>query len=1327
MKLTLRYPSFSTFYAILFTSCVLLGFDVMVQAQPVISGFSPAIGAGGTQVIISGSGFNANSAINVVRFNGIKASVTQNTATAITCIVPANATYGLITVTQSGLTGTSRLPFRKTFNAGTNTLTNTSFPQKLTLQADGATRVNYTADFDEDGWTDIVNMDFQTAKIRIYRNTTQGQGLGFATPLVINSTPASGMAKLGDMDGDGLLDIVTFHAQQSGLSIYRNTSTPGNISFAAPVTVATIETAYDGALEDINNDGKLDLVVLNFNAGTISIFSNISNAGNLGFAPSINVPVVARPVAVATGDFDGDGKTDLIIGSYQTSGYVILKNSGNFTFQATTVAFSGSYEYGCSGDFNNDGKMDFAFTRHSNNNTVAFLNNTVTGGPIIFSSQNLMLGSIINCSDVTGDGTPDLILDYGQYGGTSILQSKGSGSPLFKDPIHLPILSGSFGSGSSVADFDNDGRPDIVKSVTNSNQIVILGNEIKPFYLGDFFPTSGTRKTAITISGGDFNGVTAVKFGGIPASSFTIFNNGTIEAIPGLAASGDVEVVKGQDVVKKTGFTYLPLPLIENAEPLIGFPGAEITIRGKYFATGSNAYQVTFGGMLAQSFMVQNDSVITAKVGNGNSGYIRVAGFHGFDSFPGFTFFAPPVIDSVHPINALPGTLVNVYGKNLNNATGILFNNSPGTNFSLVSNNHVAVNAPLIPKGGWVKAISPYGNDSLAGFYNGPVITGVDASSGIIKTKLIIYGKAFAESLSGNTVTFGTITAKVIEASTNHLTVEIPTGTPSGYMSLTAFGLTSYYHNPFLTTFIGSGTGFDSTAFQPGNTITMDASNADAKPVVGDLTDDRKPDIVYRANNGSIAFAKNESIPGILTFASSILFPTRTITNVLALRDLNGDGLHDLIVQVPGVDDSSIVFRNTGTNQQPLFNEVFHRHVERVMDVADFDGDGKPDLLTANFNMNNLQFYRNISEGTEINFAPPSILFGGFPFVNMAMAADLNADGLPELIFQHTYNNNFLVCRNISVPGKIIFDFPQAFSACNAKDIRVADFDKDGMPDIAAFSSGCQKIYMFHNNSSSGGDISLQQVSEFSTSGTVAGFAVADMDGDEKPDIVVLNTSNPHALVLTNTTTPGNAISFSVGRSIALQNPELPNSSYGGLSLSDFDGDGRADLLARMLNNTRFQTIRNGHGSVGSEIICPGGSLTLSAGISGNVYNWQESIDSENFSNISNDAFYNGANQSQLQINNIPASWSGKYVRCLVDGKSNLALKIRIINYWNGSVNNDWNNPLNWSCATVPDMHSEVVITGSVQLNSNAQVKALYLQQGATVQVGAGYQLVILQ
>jgi hypothetical protein len=231
---------------------------------------------------------------------------------------------------------------------------------------------------------------------------------------------------------------------------------------------------------------------------------------------------------------------------------------------------------------------------------------------------------------------------------------------------------GSGPSSVTFGDFDMDGKPDIASSNKNASTISILRNLFNSVFINSFTPQSGTTGTTITITGTNLTGATAVSFGGVAASSFTIVNATTITAVVSNGASGSVSVTTPSGNATSPGFTYTqPAPTITLFTPTSGNTGTSITITGANF-TGTTA--VSFGGVLAQSFVVNSPTSITAIVGAGASGNVSVITPGGTATATGFTYNAVTGIGGPGSINS------NELIVNPNPAKDFLIIKHPATN-----------------------------------------------------------------------------------------------------------------------------------------------------------------------------------------------------------------------------------------------------------------------------------------------------------------------------------------------------------------------------------------------------------------------------------------------------------------------------------------------------------------------------------------------------------------------------------------------------------------------------------------------------------------------
>lgn len=141
----------------------------------------------------------------------------------------------------------------------------------------------------------------------------------------------------------------------------------------------------------------------------------------------------------------------------------------------------------------------------------------------------------------------------------------------------------------------------------------------------------------------------------------------------------------------------------------------------------------------------------------------------------------------------------------------------------------------------------------------------------------------------------------------------------------------------------------------------------------------------------------------------------------------------------------------------------------------------------------------------------------------------------------------------------------------------------------------------------------------------------------------------------------------------------------------------------------------------------PAATTTLNAGNGFSSYQWQLSTDSVNYTNLVPGPYYSGVLSDQLNLINIPSSFTGYRFRCLTDGNPATPYRLRFQNNWTGTQDNTWSNTANWSCGTLPDDNTDVTITtGSVLVNVNATIRSLTIQSPATVTVQPGVILTVL-
>ncbi len=144
--------------------------------------------------------------------------------------------------------------------------------------------------------------------------------------------------------------------------------------------------------------------------------------------------------------------------------------------------------------------------------------------------------------------------------------------------------------------------------------------------------------------------------------------------------------------------------------------------------------------------------------------------------------------------------------------------------------------------------------------------------------------------------------------------------------------------------------------------------------------------------------------------------------------------------------------------------------------------------------------------------------------------------------------------------------------------------------------------------------------------------------------------------------------------------------------------------------------------------LCPSGSKSLYSNTGGNAIQWQVSTDGTNFTNVNDNSNYSGSNTGTLNLINVPSSWYGNIYRVLSNGVSNgkITYNLKFVNRWNGT-NNNWENTTGWSCGSLPDANTDVIIkSGNVIINADTTVRSITVAAGATLTVATGVNLTVL-
>lgn len=449
-----------------------------IFSQPVIQSFTPASGSIGSIVTITGSGFSSTASNNIVYFGAVKAAVNYATLTSINVTVPAGASYELITVTTNNLVAYSDEPFIITFPGAAPVFASGLFKTRKDFaiayeDPDSGYSFEFcNVDLDGDGKPEMVSANTSANSISVLRNTSSVGKLSFDVnrDFVTGSAPFS--IDHGDFDGDGKQDIAVINSQSKTVSIFKNISTPGVISLATKIDINLGEEGFtDISIGDVDVDGKTDFVICGHNAQNISVYKNIGALGNISFAPQLNIKTGYGYEKVAVRDLDKDGKPDITSTFWGYSDYkiVVLRNIStpeNISFDNPNQFNTGNGPYDIAiGDLDGDGKPDIALADNQAY-TFSVLRNTSATGSISFDENiGFYVGRFphgVAIGDIDGDGKPDMAVSNNEhYGYTVSIYKNNSSIGLIDFAGKVDLTTKGEPMGVSIADMDGDGEPEI--------------------------------------------------------------------------------------------------------------------------------------------------------------------------------------------------------------------------------------------------------------------------------------------------------------------------------------------------------------------------------------------------------------------------------------------------------------------------------------------------------------------------------------------------------------------------------------------------------------------------------------------------------------------------------------------------------------------------------------------------------------------------------------------------------------------------------------------------------------------------------------------------
>ena len=880
----------------------------------------------------------------------------------------------------------------------------------------------------------------------------------------------------------------------------------------------------DSAMADIDGDGNPDLAVVN--AGSIgnSTATVLFGTGDGGFASPVVLNTDAVGSTIAVGDLNNDGRPDVVVATYIENVLAVFLNQGNRQFSAPVFtqdlsAHNGEY-FGLEiADFDGDGNNDIVGLQDQLNQRLRFFhvnpNATLTVFKILdqYSPEHSYEGKI-TVGDVNGDSRPDIVFaNGGPFGQRTICFVYGQ-PPGGNLSLTYGFNVEDIAAGISIKDLDNDGDRDLA--------IAFLD------------PSTPTRHSVqIFRNGGSGN--------------FTALPKIWLEYPfpPDDITSADFNNDGKQDLGVLIGSNYHHgiMVLILNGV------GDGTFTEGKYYATSKSKY--IFSGDLnhdnktdiltVAAFPMENaPTSTTLGVSNNTCSVLLNEDLQGFKA-PLVKLWGPNFIDLGDFNEDGKLDMVSSWATQFSNISGadVSINDRHGGFFEEVSYTSPAalrdMKAGDFNGDGHVDAITAHWADNtrkLAVYFgNGSGTLGTPVVSSISQA----VSKILVADFNGD----GKDDVLVVEGSDGYCMLSVGNGTftmapnspiPfSNSQFILAADLNGDHKTDLVNTvdsgarlWTNDGTGqfsMSALSIPPLSQIVSGDFNGDGKvdlagttPPVGTLpawrTDIAITGVLGDGNGGfSGTFSKN--IPDYSNYR---------IASSIVTADFDLDGFDDIaMIQPHNVFGNLIIVRsggNTPSWQEPVF--VAADTATRTLKVADFDGNGRPDIEWLGDNSRGVIYNGVLRQPTHAPFD-----FDGDGKTDIGIFRPNGANG-SEWWIQKSSDNNVIAAQfgattDVLTPG---------------------DFTGDGKTDIALFRPSTGQWFVLRSEDGS------YFAFPFGTNGDIP--MPADYDGDGKADAAVFRPSSATWFILRSSDGQVTFTQFGT-------NGDLP-------VVADYDGDGKADV-----------------------------------------------------------------------------------------------------------------------------------------------------------------------